>query len=1159
MALTKLPSTNLKSTVAIQGFVWSQTPHVMYKCKYAAGRRGRANSAQVFEYRRASVIDVSIQASSTLASVQCHKRVEHLVPCTQPLSDVGSRVQSLTTKLVRVFESAEGKKVTKAEVLFMVDEPGNALRKISLLCCPLIVSIDRPRQDEDQDVMRPLPIPQYKKQNSTSAAARCSKACHGDFCEALPEWLPLERMELVSSLNTSSSPAGQHYLPLSVVERARLEMRLFRDASSSSSATASPPHTKNHAAIRKEAGAHGGGRWTGQGGGLKLVQAVRLREAIVCGRIVEIVVPVSQTGMVAEPGITLWVSIKGKTSIKLLVSIQSPKGTIISVDLNPPLLAPPSSTTNVVKLASPLQSPLASWSSVGGEGGLMGGFDAEGRGETEGTKGHHKDMLDKIIGALNVLEYSTSRLLAQNIDANTEGAIEAVKELQQKVHNLEFLAREVFLHLHAQAQGLPGVSANVIKERSELRVAAADQGTEAVHKARERKDGGQRGGEGGGGGLDEVAAWRILLDSEIMDKSKAEEMRVREQERFRDVRAAMRSENEEEKRLTSAAAEKACKREPAQTNEDLTLRKTIASLAGERINGTWKIHIKEQAFVDQTSDHHAIVVSVGLSASLIRDSSPATPLGLKASAKGGGGCMVRLPRVAELVHAKRLPPEGDRRRENLQGPNVVFFPRTDLPFGLKATQKSSHTFENHHGGGGGGKVVASIDDLLASATIYKPDTSAPTQSAVAMAGERYRKMEEVEESTVPVYSQSQRPAKRGGPKFKKMSKSRYNGAYLRNYRTANGIPPEQIEVLEKLDAEVYGLKSPSASRVATPDSAAPVGKYLILQELMTGTLKMFCKWRLEVQNVQRERRRQKEERVPRGQGGSFLPPEGLRCDDLLDPSLLLWAKNMGLRPHVELPRRKDGGGKTVAVCLRCARVYAKLHMYRESLAGSLLSKARQSCVQLQVSGFLGGGVFGSMQESDVQQLGKEERAKLQFQRGLLHHARHLMPDSVGRQNVLQHASLAAQDLRQKSHVSRASGAEPEWGERCASVDLGSLSLMSTWNSNCNRARKQSTSVSREEWLLQNNFCSPSGRSWQSDVSGRYHILDQSSPVKSVADGGLANARNSSGLGPAGARAVSAWPPGGGVSSPWTSKWQQGVTPSVLPLQPHHTSRPQSRT
>jgi hypothetical protein len=765
-----------------------------------------------------------------------------------------------------------------------------------------------------------------------------------------------------------------------------------------------------------------------------------------------------------------------------------------------------------------------------------------------------------------VLEYSTSRLLAQNIDANTEGAIEAVKRLQQKIHETEFLAREAFLHLQAQAQGPPGMSANVIKERSELRVAATDQGTEFV-KVRERKDGGQGGGEGGEGGLDEVAAWRILLDSEIMDKSKAEEMRVREQKRFRDVRAAMRSENEEEERLTSAAAEKACKGEPAHTNEDLTLRKTIASLAGERVNGTWKIHIKEQ--VTQSSDHHAIVVSVGLSASLIRDSSPATPLGMKASAEGARGGKVRLPRVAELVHAKRLPPEGDRRRENLQGPNVMFFARTDLPSGRKATQKSSHTLENHQrvyvAGGLGGKEEVNIDDLLGSATTYNPDASAPAQSAVAMAGERYKKMEEVKDA-VPVYSQRQRSSKQGGPKFKKMSKSRYNGEYLRNYRTAKGIPPEQIEVLEKLDAEIYGLKSPSASRVATPDSAAPVAKYLMLQELMTGTLKMFCKWRLEVQNAQRERRRQRKERVPRGQGGSFLPPEGLRCDDLLNPSLLLWAKTMGLRPHVELPRRKDGGGKTVAVCQRCARVYAKLHMYRESLADSLLSKARQSCAQLQVSGFRGGGGGRSVQESDMQQLGEEERAKLQFQRGLLHHARHLMPDSVGRHNVLQHASLAAQDLRQKLHVSHffASGAEPDWGEsilkeRSASVDLGSLSLMSSWNFNCNRARKQSASVSREEWLLQNNFCSPSGRNWQSDVSGRYHTLDQSSAVKSVAGGGLANARNSSGLGPAGARAVSAWPPGAGVSSPWTTKWQQGVTPSVLPVQPHHTSRPQSRT
>ena len=29
------------------------------------------------------------------------------------------------------------------QVLFMVDQPGNALRKIFLICCPLVVSVDR--------------------------------------------------------------------------------------------------------------------------------------------------------------------------------------------------------------------------------------------------------------------------------------------------------------------------------------------------------------------------------------------------------------------------------------------------------------------------------------------------------------------------------------------------------------------------------------------------------------------------------------------------------------------------------------------------------------------------------------------------------------------------------------------------------------------------------------------------------------------------------------------------------------------------------------------------------------------------------------------------------------------------------------------------------
>ena len=64
----------------------------------------------------------------------------------------------------------------------------------------------------------------------------------------------------------------------------------------------------------------------------------------------------------------------------------------------------------VITLASPLQSTLASWSNVGGGGGEIGGVDAEGRGQMGGTEVDHKDMLDKIFGALDVLEYSTSRL-----------------------------------------------------------------------------------------------------------------------------------------------------------------------------------------------------------------------------------------------------------------------------------------------------------------------------------------------------------------------------------------------------------------------------------------------------------------------------------------------------------------------------------------------------------------------------------------------------------------------------------------------------------------------------------------------------------------------------------------------------------------------------
>ena len=60
--------------MAIQTFVWSQTPGVMYKCFYKAARQGLAASAHVMRYSRVSVADASLEASSSSADVCAYVR-----------------------------------------------------------------------------------------------------------------------------------------------------------------------------------------------------------------------------------------------------------------------------------------------------------------------------------------------------------------------------------------------------------------------------------------------------------------------------------------------------------------------------------------------------------------------------------------------------------------------------------------------------------------------------------------------------------------------------------------------------------------------------------------------------------------------------------------------------------------------------------------------------------------------------------------------------------------------------------------------------------------------------------------------------------------------------------------------------------------------------
>ena len=196
---------------------------------------------------------------------------------------------------------------------------------------------------------------------------------------------------------------------------------------------------------------------------------------------------------------------------------------------------------------------------------------------------------------------------------------------------------------------------------------------------------------------------------------------------------------------------------------------------------------------------------------------------------------------------------------------------------------------------------------------------------------------------------------------------------------------------------------------------------------MTGTLKMFYKWRLAVREL-KQRRRDAEK-------SQLQPPRNASEANQLTSDHLLWAEHHGLRPCVSLPARREIalGGKTVPVCQRCARVYARLQLHRNSAAAELVAKVRESCQALQIDGY---GSYGSLQEpSRLSLMSEKERDGAVYYKSLVHHARHLHPKSTGRRLLLEHAS----GLSAISHAGGFAHAESkmppgELAHRSASVD-----------------------------------------------------------------------------------------------------------------------------
>jgi hypothetical protein len=347
-SLSKQPSSMLKSTVAVQAFVWSKMPGVMYKCFYTAGGNGRSASAHTMLYRRLGRSDPSLAASSSIiqredGEVKCYKKTVSLTPCSNPTSTVGSRVQSMTTKLIRVFERSEGKQVAKCITCFMCDDPTTDKNIISLVACPLFATRDPAPPGES------LP-PLHAKKNflgRTSASAHTPLACQGDFCETVPQWLKLSSVDLLSTFSHARTQLGQHLVAVSCIQRARLEMQVFAGggvagATEMGMGGAGGTGGGQHVASRGGTGqgSRGGREQRKQSrpalsdeaeeasavGTQTVVKTVLVGRALESGRLLQVDLRVVSQGTVARSGVTLWMTLRGHTSSRLLLSVVCPSG-----------------------------------------------------------------------------------------------------------------------------------------------------------------------------------------------------------------------------------------------------------------------------------------------------------------------------------------------------------------------------------------------------------------------------------------------------------------------------------------------------------------------------------------------------------------------------------------------------------------------------------------------------------------------------------------------------------------------------------------------------------------------------------------------------------------------------------------------------------------
>ena len=1249
MDLKQQPSAALKTTVAIQAFVWSRSPGVMYKCFYAAGRKGRAASAHVVTYQRVGVADASLEASSSQKDndtkpPSCHKRVTCMRPCAQPYSDVGSRVQSLTLKMIRVFEAAEGKKVSRCQTCFIVDEPDVSVRKISLVACPLMVVADNPPPPPPEGARTNRRLPQHKKVGRTSAAARMPSRCHGDFCDTVPSWLGrLHDLDLLSTLHDSGPQDGQHLVPVSVIERARLEMRAVQNGEGGGMGM----HAQG---LGGKGGEGQGGRADGgKGSTHKVLQAVRAAERLESGQFVEVPIPVRACGTIGAAGITVWASFSGKTTSNLVISLESPTGTIFSIDF-----ADPTSPSRQAGGAS--SGHVGDGSVDAGAGGSAEAVEAQQVGGKGDAAAHppradlahapksaeeverEREKLDQMFGTINVLTYQLSRLTK---DGAVQPGVEEAPECLPP--GAEHDAADCMLRISRELRSLQAEMEQISRVEGKAQVAAgagagagagaqaggggAAEAVESVanqtkneagdesargqgqgHVEGQEAGGGGGGGEGGSSGTrrmaeDQAADWRMLRDSDMLDANSAAEMRQREEDKFRDMRALLRGgELDDESGRQGSASAAAGSGQTIQSN--LRVKKQISGVAGEQVAGVWMLRVVDQGFVSK--DNVAHVLAGGISCDII-PASDGGAAGEPAARK------TKLPRVATLSgHRRRHGHDPLDAREALPAPQVAYLRRTDAvepgSGGRAKVKGKPHAYEKlikeQSFREGAGQRSISLDELL-EAPEFAPDARGPVrESAVAMSAQKLKMTEEQQkleqlaslQSLARKNKESRTASSMSGKllgDLKRRNPTRYHKMYLRHFRKHLNIPDDKLQQLEQLDAITFGLvdvdslddPSPRDTKTANSDQSHDelgAAKVAVLQEFMSGTLKMFFKWSLAVRQGKRERREAEE--------WQLKAPRGAREANQLLSDHLIWAEHHGLRPSVSLPSRRDiaFGGKTVAVCERCARVYARLQLHRDHAADKLVDKVRESCHALKVPGFYSGVL---REPSALSLMNEKERDIAVYYKSLLHHSRHLHPKSSGRRLLLEHAAASGaglcypSDLSSISMGSMSGIAECSEGDaynRSASVDpiafrradesdgggggggagIGgerqspsiqlptgqSLSPIRSSGSRATSARASLSSsplVSRDAWLLQKHSHADAGN-WQSDVAARYHSPSLGTPVRSVVGSGLSNSRDFG-------RASTAWPPGNGSPTPWMARWQQGVTPSILPPQPHHTT------